>query len=165
MKKLLSLLLVVAIIFCGCSDTQKAKGLAKDYLKKNSNDGKIEIVEWGELEDYEYVDDFAKNLALGEVEYWTQQAEAEMDIYDIWKGTSMSEAKPHLELSELYLAKADSVKKVAETTKVETYKIKKMKVKARGNNALGNKVVNDIVLYFNEKLTYCSADAGDARSK
>lgn len=165
MKKLLSLLFVVAIVFCGCSDTQKAKSLAKDYLKKNSNDGKIEVVEWGELEDYEYVDDFEKRLALNEVEHWTHQAESEMDIYDIWKGTDMSEAKPHLELAEIFLAKADSAKKVADNAKVETYPIHKMKVKARGNNALGNKVVDDIVLYFNKKVTYCSADAGDARSK
>lgn len=161
MKKLLSLLFAVTIVFCGCSDTQKAKSLAKDYLKKNSNDGKIEVVEWGELNDFEYVDDFEKRLALDEVEHWTLQAESEMDIYDIWKGTDMSEAKPHFELAEIFLAKADSAKKFADEAKVETFQIKRMKVKARGNNALGNKVVQDIELFFDKDLKHCDQSAND----
>lgn len=163
MKKLLSLLLMVAIVFCGCSDTQKAKSLAKDYLKKNSNDGKIEVVEWGELEDYTYEDNWEKQKLLMDAGMELTKADNFMDLYDIYKGDA--DASKYIDSSEMCMKKADSLKKLSDNFKPETYPMHRMKVKARGNNALGNNVVDDIVLYFNEKLTYCSADAGDARSK
>lgn len=162
MKKIYGIILILAsVLFVGCSDTQKAKSLAKKYLAKNSNDGKIEIVECGELEDYEFVDDFAKTMAMQDAELWITKADGEMDIYDIWKNTDMNEAKPHFELAEEYIAKADSAKKAANEIKVETYQIKRMKVKARGNNALGNKVVNDIVLFFDKDIKHCDQSAND----
>lgn len=162
MKKIYGIILVLAaLMLVGCSEQQKAKSLAKKYLAKNSNDGKIEIVECGELEDYEYIEDFYKNLVMMEAEGYVNNAEAEMDIYDIWKDTDMKEAKPHLDLAEMYIAKADSLKKIADETKIDTIKIKRMVVKARGNNALGNKVVQDFVLYFDNDLKHCDKSDND----
>lgn len=163
MKKLLSLLFVVAIVFCGCSDTMKAKKLAKDYLKKNSNDGNIEVVEWGELEEYTYEDNWEQLNLMMDAKQMLNKAEFCMDMYDIYKGSD--DAAKYIDSSEFYRLKADSIKALADSYKPKTYPMHRMKIKARGNNALGNKVVDDIVLYFNEKVTYCSTDAGDARSK
>lgn len=164
MKKVLALLFAVAIVLCGCTDTMKAKRLAKNYLKKNSNDGKIEIVEWGELEEHTYVDDWDKKMLKMECDNWLKEAESEMDMYDIYKIGDRDEAMIHLELSEMYANKADSVNKLIEKTEVKTYPMHKIIVKYRGNNALGAKVLDEDVLYFNEKITYCSADAGEARA-
>lgn len=163
MKKLLSLLFVVAIVFCGCSDTMKAKKLAKDYLKKNSNDGKIEVVEWGELEDYTYEDWWGKENLMMDAHEMLNKAEHYLDMYEIYKGTEG--AALYIDSAEMVHKKADSIKAEADKYVPQTYPMHRMKVKVRGKNALGAKVLDDAVLYFNEKLTYCSADAGEARSK
>ncbi len=163
MKKVLCLLFAVAVVLCSCSDTMKAKKLAKNYLKKNSNDGKIEVVEWGELEDYEYVDNWEKERMMMDAGATLNMAEHFLDMWDIYKGSDGAGA--YIDSAEMYRLKADSIKAEADKIVPEKYPMHRMKVKFRGNNALGNKVVNDGVLFFNEKVTYCSADAGEARSK
>ena len=151
MKNLLLLsLMFLTLLLASCSDNQKAKRMAKDYLSKNSNDGVVEIVEAGELEEFSYQDVSLQTELMKDAMNQLDKARHYTDMYLIFEGTK--EGNQYYDSAMFYRAKADSLKTLSETAEVKVYPLKKMQLKARGNNAYGNKVVMDVTLYYDTDI-------------
>ncbi len=153
-KNLILFLSLVSFLFLGCSDSQKAKKLAKDYLSKNSNDGKVEIVYTDELEDYSYQDVSKQTELMHES---LRQLDIARDFMtECHLALNANEAQRYRDSAQFYRDKAESLKIESDNAEVKSYHLKKMQIKARGNNVYGNKVVEDVTLFFDTNITKVS---------
>lgn len=141
-------IIAIAALMCAACSTPAEKAVKK-YLETNSNDGKIEIVEMTEIEDYTYTFDPAifiksdRDLALFE-------AESALSLYNDLGDTA------ELERCKSATAKAKELQAQLDTTKAKEYPMKRTHVKYRGKNALGNKVLEEKTLYLSNDLSKVS---------
>ena len=137
MKK--TFIVAAALVCAAC--TSPAEKAVKNYLETNSNDGKIEIVEMSEVEDYTYDFDPA----------WILKSEFGAAVRDVEYCESLYQiTRAHEDLEEWRsaIAKADSLKSIIDTIKLEHYPMKRTTVKFRGKNAVGAMVLDTATLYL-----------------
>ena len=145
MKK--TFIVAAALVCAAC--TSPAEKAVKNYLESNSNDGKIEIVEMSEVEDFTYDFDPAWILksefsaAVSDVEYCEK-------LYQI------THAPEDLEEWRSAIAKADSLQSIIDTIKTEHYPMKRTTVKFRGKNAVSAMVLDTATLYLSNDLSKVS---------
>lgn len=129
-KNIILLVAAIALLMSSCSDTSKAKSLAKKYLEQNSNDGKIEIVSTGELEDYNYEFD-EKSLAKMDVDLAKIRMDGEKDLMDIWADSnddySVSNYNEHKAEYEKYKKEYEDALEVYEKTENKVFPMKRIR--------------------------------------
>lgn len=136
MKK--SAFIIAAIAFAACTNpTEKA---VKDYLTNNSNDGKIEIVEMSEPEDYTF--DYDPAWLLKEAfKAAVSEAEFRESLYNV------AHEKEEMDAWRNAINKADSLQAIIDTIQMEHYPMKRVNVSYRGKNALGVEVLERATLF------------------
>lgn len=141
-------IIAIAALMCAACSTPAEKAV-KNYLESNSNDGKIEIVEMTEVEDYTYIYDPAIFIK-SELDLALFEAESALSLYNDLGDTA------DLARSKAAMAKAKELQAQLDTTKAEHYPMKRTHVKYRGKNALGNKVLEEVTLYLSNDFTKVS---------
>lgn len=163
MKRVLLLLAAIAVVMSACSDTSKAKKLAQEYLNKNSNDGKIEIVEAGELQDYMYESHDKENaqMVADAIKELLDAIESDMAEYegktDEFSVSMYEDDKKQYEEKK---AEYEEALKEVENAVTTTTPMKKMNLKIRGKNAFNATITQDVTMYFNKELTEADVKPG-----
>lgn len=141
-------IIAIAALMCAACSTPAEKAV-KNYLETNSNDGKIEIVEMTEVEDYTYI--FNPALFIeSDLDLALYEAEGALSLYNEFGDTS------ELARYEAATAKAKELQAQLDTTKAKEYPMKRTHVKYRGKNALGNTVLEKATLYLSNDFTKVS---------
>lgn len=150
MKKAL-IIAAAALALAACSDQSKAEHAAKKYLAVQSNDGKIEIVEFGKLTDFAYSYDPTINKQT-EIQMYLKLSKDAMSDYRI------SDDPTDLEFAKQYAHQADSIIKMIEGVKPIECPIKFLDVTFRGANKIGATVKDKVVVYFTPDLGKASLE-------
>lgn len=141
-------IIAIAALMCAACSTPAEKAV-KNYLETNSNDGKIEIVEMSEVEDYTYI--FNPALFIeSDLDLALYEAEGALSLYNEFGDTA------ELARYEAATAKAKELQLQLDTTKAKEYPMKRTHVKYRGKNALGNTVLEKSTLYLSNDFTKVS---------
>lgn len=146
MKK--AIIAIAALMCAAC--TNPAEKAVKNYLESNSNDGKIEIVEMTDIEDYTYTYDPASIIKF-DLDFALDEAENALSLYNEFGDTA------DLARSKAATAKAKELQAQLDTMKAEHYPMKRTHVKYRGKNALGAMVLDTAILYLSNDMTKVSA--------
>ena len=155
MKKTL-IITAAALALAACSDQSKAERAAKKYLADQSNDGKIEIVEFGKLEPYTDVYDPAF-LIKSDIDLAIMSSNSALSTFELLgDSNSLAEAKQ-------YLSTADSLQSILDTVQKREYPIYRMRVAFRAQNALGVTIKDETTLYLSDDLSRVSVKSYEVR--
>jgi len=148
MKKLITILFALTIIFASCtkSPEQKAQTCIKDYLKKHLNDVKsYEPVEFGKLDTFKTV--FEKSVTY---EFLNKDIEFQFKLADEaaedFKYPSLYDSKTCINQQTECLKKIDSLQKIIKIKKSEfkPQEVFSMLHKFRAKNAMGGMILNEV---------------------
>lgn len=150
MKKTL-IIAAAALALAACSDQSKAERAAKKYLADQSNDGKIEIVEYGTLTDLDYTYD-PTTAKQTQIKMLLNSYEDAMRDYRI--GSDPTD----LDFAKQFAHQADSIARLIEGVEPVKCPIKSLDVTFRASNKLGITVKDKAVIYFTPDLGKASIE-------
>ena len=139
-----------ALVCAAC--TSPAEKAVKNYLEANSNDGKVEIVEMSEVEDYTHIYDPAL-FVKSDLDLALYEAESALSLFNDFGDTA------ELARCKAATAKAKELQAELDTIKPREYPMKRVKVKFRGKNAVGAMVLDEATLHLSNDFKKVSTKA------
>lgn len=145
MKKILVFAaIVIAVISTSCNHQEST---IKQYLKDNSNDGWVKLVDMKvdtvNFTNYYVIDSLTKVMK----DYLERSMRLSEISFDELKQHHFAASQRYMDASDTFHAKAMSISETIINTPKKSAKICRITVKYREHNELGKKIINECVIY------------------